>query len=215
MNDTDSYNDSKKQVEAWRRFLNEGVERALDEKSLARTIGPSLRKAVRGAPKSLAQAPPEEPEKSQGYRGSNIQLFSGDNSVKQALSGAGLNALHIGRILAALQKDFEEAGFEIMEKRSRKIISLNQTLLMLDSMSFDIEQRKKIAGILINLLRLHRVKLDNPSGTDLMRWADVDSTDTALGPDELPPEAPDSDDGPSRHDDFDPELDEIKLTRKK
>ena len=190
MNDHDSYNHSKKQVDIFREFLNESRQRPLSEKSIARSLGPSLRKAVRGNPEEPPETRPEAPKKPQGYRGSKVQIFSGDNSVKQALSNTGLSALHVGRILDALQKDFEEAGLEVMEKKSRKVINLNNTLQLLESMSFDIEQRKQIAAVLYDLLRLHRVKMNNFDGTWIKQWADVADESPHAADVELPPEAP-------------------------
>ena len=147
--------------ESWRNFVNEVLP------------GAQLQN-VRGTPSKKTPQPEPEADPTPinkkgtktGFRGGDPQIFTGPNSVAQALMDLKLNKDFINNLLAALKIDFETAGFEILENKSREEIKLPKTLQSLNTYgkSLNPRQKKDVATIISNLLRIHGVKLRRSEG---------------------------------------------------
>lgn len=157
--------------ESWRSYLAEGIT--------------TRRRNVRGTqnlPKSSPEDPnsatqKQKPSANMDYRGTDPQIFVGPHSVREKLMDLKLDKAFINNVLAALKIDFEGAGFEILENKGRrKEIKLPNTLRALETggKSLDPRQKKAVATIIINLLRLHSVQLKRSDGEWLTKtWAPI------------------------------------------
>lgn len=196
----------------WESFLIEtkGNSESLSEIDAVGGIGSALKKVtgtgarptdrnISGRTSMVATPEPKSKSKYDGpapdsnspsYRGADVQIFTGDLSVAQALKDIEMDPSDINKILMALKKDLEAEAFEILEKKARQEISLKTTIGVLNKMppdSLNSDQRTKVVRVLSNLLQMHRVKLNNFDGTDLLQWsrsgaAEAPAPELTIGP---------------------------------
>ena len=178
----------------WKSFLIEtkSNSESLSEIDAVGGIGSALKKFtgtgarptdrnISGRTSMVATPEPKSKSKYDGgkldpnsYRGSKVQILTGDLSVKQAFKDIKMAPKYINKILVALKKDLEAEAFEIVEKKGRQEISLKTTIGVLSKMppdSLSSDQRTKVVRVLSDLLQRHRVKLNVLDGTDLLQWA--------------------------------------------
>ena len=181
----------------WKSFLIEtkGNSESLSEIDAVSGIGSALKKLTgTGAPPKdrsisartnrITTKPDIDPKSKSKYdggkldpnsnRGSKVQILTGDLSVRQAFKDIKMDPKYINKILVALKKDLEAEAFEVVEKKGRQEISLRTTIGVLSKMppdSLSSDQRTKVVRVLSNLLQMHKVKLNNLDGIELLQWA--------------------------------------------
>ena len=102
-----------------------------------------------------------------------INIFKGKQGkgIQSQLARAGLDEKTANIILKALQKDFAEAGYNVMENAARKVIALANTLQIIEALT-DPVKKEKVKEIIVNMLRQNKIKLD-PQSSKALRSAAV------------------------------------------
>ncbi len=103
-----------------------------------------------------------------------INIFKGKQGkgIQSQLARAGIEKKTANKILKALQKDFAEAGYNVMENAARKVIALKNTLQVIGALTDPVE-KQKVKEIIVNMLRQNKIKLDPQSSKALRPPADV------------------------------------------
>lgn len=97
-----------------------------------------------------------------------IDIFKGKQGkgIQSQLARAGIEEKTANKILKALQKDFAEAGYNVMENAARKVIALKNTLQAIGDLT-DLVEKEKVKKIIVNMLRQNKIKLDPQSSKAL------------------------------------------------
>lgn len=156
--------------------LNVGALFGMGARPDASKIGDDSNRKLRQAPKVQDDEEERQVIKGKGkfpkdYRGTDPQIFTGPMSVAQALIDLQLPKDLVNKILNALKRDFEFHGFEVLEKKSKEEISLDNTIRVLTGASLPVDDKKKLNNVITNLLRLHNVRLSKDQGIQLNNWA--------------------------------------------
>tara|TARA_B100000683_G_scaffold174114_1_gene167655 strand:+ start:471 stop:1037 length:567 start_codon:yes stop_codon:yes gene_type:complete len=178
---------TKNFYDLWKSFLVESQtnDAGLSERDfgLGRLFSPGAQDSANDDNRQLRQAPKVQDDEEErqvikgkgkftkDYRGTDPQIFTGPMSVAQALIDLELPRDLINNILDAMKKDFEFHGFEILEKKGKEVINLDNTIRVLTGASLPAEDKKKINNLITNFLRLHKVRLRNDQGIQLNNWA--------------------------------------------